>query len=160
MLDVVIGIDPDIDKNGMAIVYPKTKEISLYSLDLGQLMIYLDTFKQRYSARQFRVYVEAGWLNKGNYHLTHYDSKQSAARKGVDQGRNHQRGIDIVELCKYNNIPVEEIKPLQLVWVKGKISHQELIRYMPVVKKKTNQEERDAALIAWVMANLPFRAQK
>lgn len=160
MTEVIIGIDPDIEKNGVAVLYTKTQEISVHSLLLGQLLSYIDILKNKYNNTSIRVCVEAGWKNKGNYHLTHYDTKKSAAKKGVDQGRNHQRGIDIIEILRYNNLTVDEVRPLQLIWKKGKISHEEITRYLPIVKKKTNQEERDAALIAWVAADLPFVPQK
>lgn len=160
MKDVIIAIDPDIDKNGVAVLYPKTKELSLHSLKFGMLIALLNSLYDKYKTKKFCVVVEAGWANKGNYHLTAYDSKQSAAKKGCDQGRNHQRGIDIVEYCQHYGLPVVEMKPLNLVWKKGKMSHEEMTQYMPVAKKVTNQEERDAALLAWVYADLPLRRLK
>jgi hypothetical protein len=60
-------------------------------------------------------------------------------------------------------MPHEEIKPLNLrikghnIWngKDGKITHEELAAFTGL-KGRTNQEERDAALIAWNYAGFPL----
>lgn len=158
---VIIGIDPDIDKNGVATLFVRTKEIRLDSMSFPSLLEYIKEQRkqQEQAGNDFCVVIEAGWVNHSNYHLVPYDTKYSAARKGVDQGRNHQRGIDIHEYCLYHNIPVTLMKPLQKMW-KGKdrkVTHAELTSYMHINKNRSNQEERDAALLAWIYAGLPLR---
>lgn len=158
---IIIAIDPDIDKNGVATLFVHTREIRLESMSFAPLLDYIkEQYQQQTEAGvKIEIVIEAGWVNSGNYHLVPYDTKYSAAKKGVDQGRNHQRGIDIHEYCLYHNIPVALIKPLAKMW-KGKdrkITHEELASYMRVNKKRSNQEERDAALLAWIYAGLPLR---
>lgn len=155
MAQIVIGIDPDIERNGVAILDTSTRSISLQSLTLAET---IDTITEENThAESLIAVVEAGWANKSNYHLTAYDSKRSAAKKGVDQGRNHQRGIDIVELLQHNGVNIAQIKPLPKIWAKGKASDKELRKFMTIAKKRTNQEERDAALIAWVYAGFKIK---
>jgi hypothetical protein len=104
------------------------------------------------------VVVEASWIVQSNWHLNPFEKKQRAAAKGYDVGRNHQVGKLIVEMCRSMNIPVVEHIPLRKCW-KGKdrkITHEELIQFCPVNKARTNQEERDAALLAWCFANFPI----
>lgn len=160
MENIIIGIDPDIEKNGVAVLYRLSKEISLHSLPFPQALTFIRSLAEKNNS--LVVIVEAGWRNKSNFHLSPYDTKAQAAKKGVDQGRNHQRGIDIVEYLQYHDLKVIEMKPLPLMWGTGltrkKISDEEIRRFMDIKKKRTNQEERDAALLAWVYAGLPMKA--
>lgn len=105
------------------------------------------------------VVVEASWVISSNWHLAQGERKQKAAAKGYDVGRNHQVGKLIVEMCKVNGIPVVEHIPLRKCWSgkDRKITHEELIQFCPVDKNRTNQEMRDAALLAWSFADFPIR---
>ena len=51
-------------------------------------------------------------------------------------------------MLRYNNREV----PLKKVWkgTGGKITQAEILRIIPGFPKRSNQEVRDAALIAWV----------
>lgn len=165
MYDIVIGIDPDSERDGIAILYPATRQISAQMTTFGRtLNIIQQTYIQALSTQKsFIVYVEAGWLNKGNFHIRPYDSKYKIAALGVDQGRNHQRGLDIIDYCEYNKIPYKEVKPLPKtasgfhLWngKDGKITQPEIEAIMGKLGR-LNQEGRDAALIAWWQAGLPL----
>jgi len=111
------------------------------------------------SGASLMVVVEAGWKNKGNWHFMPYDSKAKCAALGVSQGRNHQTGILLIEMCRYFEIPVTEQPPLVKTWCgkDRKITHAELSAFAQLNKPRSNQEERDAALLAWTYANLPVR---
>jgi len=104
------------------------------------------------------VVVEAGWLIQSNWHLLHKDSKAVAAAKGNSIGRNHETGRKIVEMCKHYGIEVLEHFPLKKQWKgkDGKITHKELASFTGLTGT-TNQDARDAALLAWVFAGLPIR---
>ena len=86
-----------------------------------------------------------------------------AAAKGKQVGRNHEIGKQIVEFCKYLDIPYEEKNPLVKCWAgkDGKITSVELrqlIEGMGITAsiKQNNQEKRDAALLALDRSNLPL----
>lgn len=168
-IDYVIGIDPDVEKNGVAFLDCSTKKIEITSLSFPDLLDYL-RFCQRQAEVQnktLRVIIEAGWLNKAHWHLTPKDTKQSAAAKGNSAGRNHEVGRKIAEICNHWQLAYELMKPLSLkvggvnLWKgrDGKITHEELASFTGVMKK-TNQEGRDAALIAWTWAGFPMRILK
>lgn len=155
--DYVIGIDPDTKKNGYALVDMETHKVNVATATLPVLLDMVDVIQSTALAtgKHLVVYVEAGWINQPNWHLGFKDSKQMAAAKGKTLGRNHQRGMDITELLKYRGIDVVEVAPLKKVW-KGKdrkITQEELERIVGKIER-TNQEGRDAALLAWVMAGL------
>lgn len=151
MKNLIIGIDPDCKKSGLCVIDKDEKKvIKAEALPFPELIttIVLHSFLGKIKC----VYVEAGWLNKGNYHGRKGDSRAIAAAKGEAVGRNAETGRKIIEMLRYNNIPVFEVKPLKKVWkgAGGKISQSEIVKMIPGFPKRSNQEVRDAALIAWV----------
>lgn len=157
--DVVIGIDPDAEKNGVAIYDTTTGLVETTSLTFPDTLDYLRYAQSQAKAggRTLKVYIEAGWLNKTHWHVAYSDSRQAAAAKGNAVGRNHETGRKIAEMCQHWEIPHELVKPLPLkiggvnLWKgkEGKITAEEL-QAKTGIRGRTNQEARDAALIAWV----------
>lgn len=157
--DVIIAIDPDVSKSGVCTLQPKTRQLTSASLDFPSVLELVRATKDKMTdPEKMVVVVEAGWMNKSNWHLSHADSKQKAAAKGYDVGRNHETGRKIVEVCKFLGIRVVEHIPLVKTWhgKDGKITHDELACFTGITKR-TNQDERDAILLAWHYAALPIR---
>lgn len=159
-IDLVIGIDPDVDKNGVATLDCNTKTLTINSLTFPDLLDYL-LYQRRVAettGRNVIVIVEAGWKNQGNWHLKRYDNKAVAVAKGVHQGRNEQVSRFIGQMCGHYQLRYEFIKPLRKCWrgEDGKITHDELA-YFTGIKGRTNQEGRDAALLAWNYAGFQIR---
>ena len=119
----IIGIDPDVDKSGYALIDMATKQVTVGTASLPVLLETIGIVQANAIANNKRltVFVEAGWLNLNNWHLSFRDSKAMAAAKGKDRKITHE----------------------ELTAIVGKIKH-------------TNQEGRDAALLAWVHAGLPL----
>lgn len=165
-IDWVIGIDPDVDKNGVAFLNCTTKKLKIMAYKFADTLDYLRRVKREAEVTNthFMVVIEAGWLNKAHWHLTAKDTKQMAAAKGNYVGRNHETGRKLAEMCEYFNIPHKLQKPLALksggmhLWNSkdGKITHEELVNFTGY-SGRTNQEGRDAALIAWTYAGLPVK---
>ena len=168
--DLIIGIDPDIEKDGFACLYPLLQKIEVHAYPFGKTLAELQKAHIAIQSLNMRmiVVIEAGWLNKSNFHLRAADTKAIAVRKGVDQGRNHQRGIDIAEYCKYNRIPYRLQAPLRKLWQghDRKISQPEIENIIGKPLRTTdknghaampNQEMRDALLLAWTESGLPLR---
>lgn len=155
--EYIIGIDPDCDKSGFAWLEVKSRAIRLYSLTFPELIDKL--LHGRGAIPNTIVVVEAGWLSESHWHLTRWDNARLAAAKGNAVGRNHETGRKIVEMCRHRGIPVYEQKPLRKCWKgkDGKISHQEISQFIPNFPNRSNQETRDAALIAWNWAGFPIR---
>ena len=122
----IIGIDPDVDKSGYALIDMATKQVTVGTASLPVLLETIGIVQANAIANNKRltVCVEAGWLN---LKLT------------------------------YGGISVIQVPPLRKIW-KGKdrkITHEELTAIVGKIKH-TNQEGRDAALLAWVHAGLPL----
>lgn len=159
-MDIIIAIDPDVEKNGVAYLNCENKNLEISTLSFPELLDYLRYVQRRAETTQKHlvVVVEAGYMNKGNWHLNPKDTKAAAAAKGNHAGRNHETARKIVEMCKHWQMEVKEVKPLEKCW-KGKdrkITHEELARFTGVMGR-TNQEGRDAALLAWVYAGFSIR---
>jgi hypothetical protein len=157
---ILIGIDPDVDKNGVAYLDCHTRQLEVCTLLFPDLLDYLQWVKRKaeQSGADLTVVVEAGWLNVNNWHLTQGASRAKAASIGNRTGRNHETGRKIVEMCRHWNMKVDEVKPLKKCWKgrDGKITHEELCKFTGLMGH-TNQEGRDAALLAWVYAGLPLK---
>lgn len=162
--DIVIGIDPDADKNGVATLFRESRLLEATSLTFPETLDYIRYVqsKARANAQTVKVIIEAGWLNKAHWHVGYNDSRQAAAAKGNAVGRNHETGRKIAEMCKHWEVPHELMKPLALkvggvsIWrgKDGKITAEELTE-ITGLRGRTNQEARDAALIAWTWVGLP-----
>lgn len=156
----IIAIDPDVEKSGVAYLKTSTRQLEVSSLTFPQVLDYLQHAKKvrDESNETLIVVVEAGWLIQSNWHLNHKDTKAVAAAKGNSTGRNHETGRKIVEMCKHYGIEVLEHFPLKKCWKgkDGKITHEELASFTGLTGR-TNQDARDAALLAWCFAGLPIR---
>ena len=147
---VIVAIDPDVQQSGVAQIQDGV--ISVFRMSLIGIVEYLQTLKLSYS--NLTVVVEAGWKNKATWHLFQANNAK-AAFIGRAVGANHTIGKQIVEVCKHFGINVVEQKPLRKRWSGngGKITHEELAEVLKTYKlqglpKRTNQDERDAALLA------------
>ena len=159
-----IGIDPDVEKNGVAIVEKETRHLECAALTFAQTLDYLQWVAKRAaeSGASVKVYVEAGWMNRTNWHLKKWDNRGQVVAKGVSQGRNEQVSRLLGEMCEAYGMQWQFLKPFRKVWngKDRKITHEELCAVTGLVYGRTNQEMRDAALIAWVSAGLPVRISR
>ena len=166
----VIGIDPDISRSGLACIDRNRRSLETAYLTFPET---LEWVKNKYTdwaeklrenaPNSFMVYVEAGWMNKGNWHVTespngHFSPSAWAAAVGKSDGECSAVSKKLIECFEYYNIPVTPIKPLRKCW-KGKdrkITHEELLKELDIYKvqhklgKRSNQECRDAVLLSLV----------
>lgn len=140
---MLIGIDPDTNKSGVAV--KQNRQYTLTTLPFFQLFDYLRDNREKVSM----LYIEASWLIKHNWNKKRQGTAAINASIGNDAGRNHETGRKIVEMCQHLNIPYTEVRPLRKCWKgpNGKITHEELTKLIPNLPKRTNQEQRDAALL-------------
>lgn len=159
----IIAIDPDVERSGVAVLHTHTRHIRLSTSPFPDLVEYLQGIREsdQITGTNTLVVVEAGWLNKPNWHLTAKDSARMAAAKGNAAGRNHETGRKIVEMARHYGLAVTEAKPLRKCWhgKDGKITHEELAlqlsrRGINGLGKTSCQDARDAAWLAVVHSNL------
>lgn len=158
----IIGVDPDVDRSGVARLDVDNGRVGLMlqSLEFGEFARFLLAIRDEAARGGFpvTVVVEAGWLNHGNWHLRWSDTVRLACAKGYQVGRNHEAGRKTVELCRGLGFLVVEQRPLRKMWggKDRKITAAEL-RAVTGYDKRSAQDARDAALLAWKQAGLPLR---
>lgn len=159
--DVIIGIDPDSSKNGVAFLEVATKRLEVASLNFWQTYDYLSAVREKSIKNGITVLivVEHSSYTAHNWHMKGHTNRAVSSRMGYDVGRCHRTGELIEEMCE--NLALEHLKqpPLLKCW-KGqdrKITHEEIVKITGLIAKRTNQEQRDAILLAWATANLPIR---
>lgn len=143
MQKIYIGIDPDVEKSGVAIWYKQQKKLELYNKTFFRLFDLLK-FLQSQNFDIFMV-IEAGWLNKSNWHAIKDKSHGFNSKIGERVGANFETGKKIVEMAKYLDIKHSLIKP------KSKKTDSETFNKITGYKLRTNQEQRDAAMLVFGM---------
>lgn len=153
---IYVGIDPDIERNGVAVVDSVSRSVQLYSMAFAELTEWLQQFVG--SMEKTVIVIEASWLVSHNWHFRMTDNRRKVASLGHAVGRNHQTGILLQEVAERMGLDVRLRKPLRKCWhgKDGKITHKELVAVTGITCSRSNQEERDAALLAWVDAGLPI----
>lgn len=168
--DYIIAIDPDAKASGVANLDVEGKKVIRCEVMKFPELINYVTREYSYASTMgasLIVIVEASWLkesasgNSYNWHIEESDSKRLAAAKGAGVARNQETGRKIVEMLKYYGCDVIEIYPLRKCWQgpDGKITQGEIEQFIPGFPKRSNQEVRDAALLAWNYAELPIRVK-
>lgn len=138
-MNQIIGIDPDIDKSGVA-VSKNGVIVELKNLSMLHLLQFLEYRKESDSIKM--VYLEAGWLNKKS--SWHYAPTQNAREKiAYKVGQNHQSGLIIEHFLKELEIPYKLVRPTET-----KRDHHDFCILTKWDKNiKTNQEQRDAGML-------------
>lgn len=158
--DYIFGIDPDCEKSGICRFEKLTKRIHVQTLSFPELIDYLLNMTSAFAEKNLKsiVVVEAGWLIESNWHTNRHQSNRVAAAIGNRTGRNHETGRKIIEMCKHYGIDTLEQRPLIKKWsgTDGKITHDEISHFIPGFPSRSNQEVRDAALLAWYIAGNPI----
>lgn len=129
----LIGIDPDIDKSGVALLFGS--QLELNNLSFFELFDYL---QEKKTSENLLVYVECGFLNGGNRHLKFGGSHALNSKIGERIGSNHETAKKIIEMCEYLKITHFKVKPTRSK------STNEFFKQSTGFTGQTNQEQRDA----------------
>ncbi|CAL2094856.1 hypothetical protein [Tenacibaculum sp. 190524A02b] len=133
-----VGIDPDVDKNGVAILNENEGDLKLLNLKFFELYDLLKKLKK--DNEKLLVLIEGGWMNMSNWHKDEYGTAAKNAEIGKRTGANHEVGKKIVEMAQYLEITHLVVKPTKTK-VKSKLFHK------ITGVKRSNQEQRDAYML-------------
>ena len=141
---ILIGIDPDVDKSGVAI--KNGDKIELLSLTFfGLFDFFNQVLLEKGKSEQLLVVIEGGWLNKGNRHTKSKGSAALNAKIGENVGRGHEVGRKIVEMVEYLEITHKVVRP-----TRSKLNAQ-VFKKITKIEGGTNQEKRDAFMMIFGM---------
>ena len=137
---LIIGIDPDLEKSGVAVL--KDGSLRLDNMRFYDLTKYFEVNKDQIK----KVVIEAGWMNKkSNLHNRIGQSKRAGERIAKNVGENHATGKLLVEMAKSFGLAVVEVRP-----TKTKKNSEEFNR-ITGWQGRTNQEQRDAGMLIFGM---------
>lgn len=158
MKEIVIGIDPDIKGSGVAELNTAANTIKLFNMDFNSICSYLRGILDNYGDLA-QIHIEDSSYTRHNWHLSaRLGSSARSSRIGYDIGRNHQLCADIYDFGCSLGLDISRQMPFKKCWrgKDGKITHEEICSFIPIKQARTNQEQRDAALIAWLCAGFPI----
>lgn len=144
--DILIGIDPDSKKSGVAIYVKQTGDYQLFNFTFFDLFECLVFHASNYE--NVLVKLESGWLNKSNWHVNKNQSNAVSGIIGKKTGLNHQTGILIEQMCQYINIEYRLVKPTTAKWTLTtckNITHVDM-KHIPSDKR---QDCVDALKLIW-----------
>ena len=137
MTDLIIGIDPDLEKSGVAVL---GQSLELKNLTFPET---IELFRNHQDEIK-KVVIEAGWLNKkSNFRFGH--SKTAGEKIAKNVGENHATGKLLAEMAKSCGLAVVLVKPSR-----SKVDSKEFNR-ITGWQGRTNQEQRDAAMLIFGM---------
>ncbi|MFW6525924.1 hypothetical protein [Acinetobacter baumannii] len=136
---IIIGIDPDLEKSGVAIL---GNDLQLKNLTFPETV---ELFRNEQDSIK-KVVIEAGWLNKkSNFHGAYGQSKSKGEAIARNVGENHAVGKKLAEMAQALGIAVLLVKP-----TKSKLNADEFNK-ITGWQGRTNQEQRDAGMLIWGM---------
>lgn len=161
--DYVAGVDPDVDKSGVAFLDVREKCIvKVGNLPFPELIESLLYSTMNLGDKRMAIVIEASYITTTNWHTSRYETIRTAAKKGYAVGRNHETARKLVEMLRHQhlrNVDIIEQPPLRKSWSGNdrKITQDEIMQFVPNLPRRMNQDARDATLLAWSFANLPIR---
>lgn len=156
----IIGIDPDSKASGCAILDLATRELTLSTQPFFLLMELLDDFRtsEMMLKRKTLVVLENAYRTTHNWHYSPKDTRGTIAKKGYSIGLCAQTYNLLLSYTMQKGLDYIEQSPLVKLWrgTDRKITHEELVSYCKrncitlhaANQRRSNQEERDAALLA------------
>ncbi|MFY5253559.1 hypothetical protein ACOUMD_17535 [Acinetobacter baumannii] len=137
---IIIGIDPDLEKSGVAIL---GDSLELKNLTFPQV---IELFRNEQDSIK-KVVIEAGWHNKkSNFHGRFGQSKSAGEAIARNVGENHATGKLIAEMAQSFGLPIVLVKP-----TKTKLNAEQFSK-ITGWQGRTNQEQRDAGMLIWGMS--------
>lgn len=136
--EIIIGIDPDVDKSGFAIFLTDNQQLILSQFDLQDLF---NQFLKYQHTHQDKILVrlEAGHKVKSTWH-------KGGIGMAKRVGSNNEIGRQIEKFLIKNGIQHELVKPFG----GSKVNHETFCKITGWdIKKKTNPETRVAGLLAF-----------
>lgn len=136
---IIIGIDPDLQKSGVAIL---GNDMQLKNMTFHETV---ELFRNEQDSIK-KVVIEAGWENKkANFRTGGNHSRQVNEQIARRVGMNHATGILLAEIAQALGIAVLLVKP-----TKSKLNAKEFNK-ITGWQGRTNQEQRDAGMLIWGM---------
>lgn len=130
---IIIGIDPDLEKSGVAIL---GNDLQLKNLTFPETV---ELFRNEQDSIK-KVVIEAGWENKkANFRVGGGHSRQVNEQIARRVGMNHATGKLLVQMAKHMGLAVIEVNPLKQKSIQ-KILNESLVGKVVQIKNNAMRE--------------------
>lgn len=112
--DVIIGIDPDREKSGVAFLRKKDGMIEALNLSIGDILDACLAIKNDLPEFKIKIIIEASWkIEKSNFHASKGARSRTALGETIAKrvGQNQGAGISISKLLQHYKFEVQEVLP-------------------------------------------------
>lgn len=137
--EVVIGVDPDSEKHGVAI-YRLGKLITLAKWSIT------DFLQQLEGATDTIVSIENVMANQFVYKRNEKKSKTVQSKVAMHIGRCQQAQVELMRLLDHLNIPYQLISPMKGNWADNKAQFERVTGWTGT----SNQDTRSAAFFGYL----------
>lgn len=142
---IVIGIDPDSDKYGVAI-YDEGKLVELECKRLVEVMVLLSSgWLSRYNTDYIEVHMENVCANNAAFQKKGVKNKLASTAINRSVGKCQQAQIELERLFEYFKIPVVKHKTSKM-WKKNKVQFESVTGW----NGRSNEDTRSAAYFGWL----------
>lgn len=146
MTDLVIGIDPDAVKHGLA-VYADRKLVSLHNFDLLDLIEFIEP---HCGLGKPVIALENVMANKFVYRRNRKPTKAQESRVAMSIGRVQQAQVELERLLDKKL----GLKPILFTPQSGNwATNETMFQRMTGWDKRSNQDQRAAAFFGWLAIN-------
>lgn len=135
----IIGIDPDVEKSGVAI--QKDGNIEVKTLSFFEIYDYLKFYQFR--IEKPIVYIECGYLNKSNWHVNSTTNNRVSGQIGQRTGANHEVAKKLCEMCEYLGLEHIKIKPT------SRKLDAKTFKQITGITSILNQDQRDSVMLIY-----------
>lgn len=161
----ILGIDPDVNKSGVCLLDTQTRRfVSVGVMTFHELvnLFYNHLPEMGYTRDDLKIVVEDSWTGCSHiFKSSHAYNERKNASMGYDVGRCHQVGRMILEIGTDAGLNIMAKPALRKRWSDArhnfKCTQEEIAYFVEGWPERSNQEERDAALLAWDESGLPVR---
>ncbi len=143
MGDVVIGIDPDSDRHGVAI-YNRSVLVDLKKLGLIELLELISDIKNESST--LKISIEDVVTNKFVYSRNNANNKAVTSKIAMSVGRCQQSMIELTRWLDHIDQPYCLHIPQKSNWAKDKVKFKKVTKW----KKQSNEDTRSAAYFGFL----------
>lgn len=141
-----IAIDPGVS-TGMAVWDSYLKQIvDIWTTDFWGCIDYIEDFREKHNMFDIKVVIENPNGNKPVFFKKGVNSQAMARKVGQDVGSNKREASLLIEYFERKHIAYTAIVPKKKSTGSGKIT-QEYFKKLSGWTKRTNQHERDAAMM-------------